>query len=277
MDFKWIAIVDLSSVLSGGCPTLALAWHGAGVWALVFGSLVQSGVRTALLLRDGWVRPIFAPRGMRRHLSFGGAVTASRVMWQLVYQADVLIAGRYLPSAAVGLYAVSVHVATLPMQKIMGIVNQVAFPAVASLQAELPRLRSGLLAASRLLTFASVGVSGGSPAWPRSSCACGRQWHDAIYPLQVICLVVPLRMLSAIFSTPTIGLGRAGLDLRNSVVNVVVLPSGVLHRRALGRERPRDLLGRGGARTLRDRVSADIARDRHHAARDRGFGLRRRS
>jgi len=41
----------------------------------------------------------------------------------------------------------------------------------------------------------------------------------------VICLVVPLRMLNAIFSTSTIGLGRAGVDLRNSVVNVVVLPA----------------------------------------------------
>src|SRR4029453_5868034 len=105
------------------------------------------------------------------------------------------------------------HVATLPMQKIMGVVNQVALPAVSRLQSDLPRLRARLVEASRLLTFASVGL-----LWGLSSVApefvrivMGSQWHDAIYPLRVICLVVPLRMLNAIFSTSTIGLGRAGV------------------------------------------------------------------
>ena len=226
MRFKWLAFVDLTSVVCAGFTTLVLAWNGAGVWALVIGSLVQSGVRTALLLRDGFVRPHFERAGMRRHLQFGGTVTLSRLIWQLVYQCDVLIAGRYLPHASIGLYSVSLHVATLPMQKIMGVVNQVALPAVSRLQTDLPRLRVRLLEASRLLTFASVGL-----LWGLSSVApefvrivMGSQWHDAIYPLRVICLVVPLRMLNAIFSTSTIGLGRAGVDLRNSVVNIVVLP-----------------------------------------------------
>jgi O-antigen/teichoic acid export membrane protein len=226
MRFKWLAFVDLTSVVSGGLTTLALAWYGAGVWALVVGSIVQSGVRTGLLLRDGFVRPRFERAGMRHHLQFGGIVTVGRVVWQLVYQCDVLIAGRYLPQAAVGLYSVSLHVATLPMQKIMGVINQVALPAVAKLQTELPRLRARLLEASRLLTFAGVGL-----LWGLSSVApefvrvvMGSQWHDAAYPLQVICLVVPLRMLNAIFSTSTIGIGRAAVDLRNSAVNVVVLP-----------------------------------------------------
>src|SRR6266513_1014194 len=223
MRFKWLALIDMASVVAGALCTLALAWRGAGVWALVLGSLVQSSVRTALLLRDGWVRPVFAGEGMRRHLGYGGAVAASRLLWQIVVQSDVLIAGRYLPSAAVGLYAVSVHVATMPMQKIMGIVNQVAFPTIARLQTELPRLRDGLLTASRLLTFVSVGA-----LWGLSSVApefvrvvLGSQWDAAVYPLQAICLIVPLRMLGAIFTTAVLGLGRGDLDLRNSATNVM--------------------------------------------------------
>jgi O-antigen/teichoic acid export membrane protein len=227
MGFRWLALVDVVSSVAGGLCALAFAWYGAGVWALVLGSLAQSSVRTAVLLRDGWVRPVFASEGMRRHLTFGGAVMAGRVLWIIVYQSDLLIAGRLLPNAAVGLYSVSLHVATLPMGKIMGIVNQVALPAVARLQTELPRLREGLLTASRLLTFASVGS-----LWGLSSVApefvgvvLGSRWEAAVYPVQVICLIVPMRMLNGIFSTATLGLGRAGLDLRNSVTNAVVLPS----------------------------------------------------
>jgi hypothetical protein len=53
----------------------------------------------------------------------------------------------------------------------------------------------------------------------------GDQWHDAIYPLRVICLVVPLRMLNAIFSTSTIGLGPRGRRPAQLLVNIVVLPA----------------------------------------------------
>lgn len=226
MRFRRLALVDLGSVLVGGLCTLALAWSGAGVWALVLGGLGQGAARAALLLRHGWVRPVFAVDGMRRHLRFGGTLAASRLLWQFVTQADVLIAGRFLPGAAVGLYAVSAHLATLPMQKIMGVVNQVAFPTVARLQADLQRLRDGLLAATRLLAFASVGA-----LWGLSSVApefvtvvLGSQWAAAIYPLQTICLIVPLRMLGSIFATAALGAGHSRLDLRNSLTSAVVLP-----------------------------------------------------
>jgi O-antigen/teichoic acid export membrane protein len=42
MRFKWLAAVDLTSVVCAAFTTLVLAWKGAGVWALVIGSLVQN-------------------------------------------------------------------------------------------------------------------------------------------------------------------------------------------------------------------------------------------
>lgn len=226
MGFRWLALIDLVSAVFGGLCTLALALHGAGVWALVLGSLAQGGLRTILLLRDGWIRPVFAGEGMKRHFSFGGAVTTSRILWLIIYQSDLMIAGRLLPNTAIGLYSVSLHVATLPMQKIMGIVNQVALPAVARLQDDLPRLRDGLLSACRLLSFASVGslwgLSSVAPEFVRV--VLGSQWEAAVYPMRIICLIVPVRMLNSVFSTTVLGLGRAGLDLRNNMTNAIVLP-----------------------------------------------------
>lgn len=226
MRFRRLAFVEVSSVLAGGLCTLALAWAGAGVWALVFGGLAQGAARAAQFLLDGWVRPVFAPKGMRQHLGFGGTLAVSRLLWQLVAQSDVLIAGRYLPSAAVGLYAVSAHLATLPMQKIMGVVNQVAFPTAARLQTDLSRLQQGLLSATRLLVFASTGA-----LWGLSSVApefvtvvLGDRWTAAVFPLQMICLVVPLRMLGSIFATAALGLGHSRLDLRNSATSAAILP-----------------------------------------------------
>ncbi len=226
MNFKWTASIDLSSNLGASLATLLLALHGAGVWALVLGSLAGATVRSALLLGSHPARPVFRFGGLRRHVAFGGALATSRVAWNLVNQADVLIAGRFLSTSAVGVYAVSLHLATMPMQRLMGIVNQVVFPAVARLQEDRPRLRERLLTGLRLLGFVSVPVMWGmSAVAPELVALClGPRWRDVVYPLQVVSLLIPFKMVSGVISTAIVGVGAATLDLRNTVVNLVVLP-----------------------------------------------------
>jgi O-antigen/teichoic acid export membrane protein len=164
---------------------------------------------------------------MKRFVEFGGTVALSRLAWQAVFQSDVLIAGRRLSPDAVGVYSVSLQLATLPMQKIMGVVNQVAFPAVARLQGEAERLRSRLIEAVQLLTVVGValmwGISAVAPEFV--SVFLGPKWAGAVLPLQIVALIVPIRMVNAVFSTAVIGVGKARLDLLNSLVCAVVLPA----------------------------------------------------
>jgi teichuronic acid exporter len=226
MNFRWLALVELLTVVIAGALTLGLAYFGYGVWALLISSLVSMAFRTAMLMSHEFVRPRFETAGLLKHFSFGGTVTASRLVWQLVYQSDLFVAGRVLAPAAVGFYSVSLHVATLPMQRIMGVINQVAFPAAARLQAEPERLRVRLLEATRILALFALpvlwGMSSVAPEFVRV--VMGNKWEPAIIPLQLICLVVPLRMLTAVYATAMTAIGLAIVDLRNAVTNVIVLP-----------------------------------------------------
>ncbi|MGQ0836551.1 MAG: lipopolysaccharide biosynthesis protein [Gammaproteobacteria bacterium] len=231
MEFKRLAGIELVATLTGAFTTLFLAWLGMGVWALVFGNLTGALLRTALYVAlGGFVWPSFNFRGIASHLRFGGAVTASRLLWQITYQADVLIAGRVLGREAVGLYSVSIHLAALPMTKAMSIVNQVAFPAVARLQDELPRLRQRLLDSFRMLALVAIpalwGISAVAPEFV--DVLLGPRWHPAITALQLVSLVAPLRMLAAILSTALTAVGRADLELRNTIVSAIVLPAAFL-------------------------------------------------
>jgi teichuronic acid exporter len=227
MRFKWLTTLDLVGALVTSAATLALAAIGAGVWALVFGTLAGGMVRTVLLVTQGTaVWPEFALRGMGRHLRFGGAVTLGRVFWQLAHQFDVIFAGRALNQDAVGLYAVVMQLASLPMQKAMAIVNQVAFPAISRLQDEMPRLRTRLFEAIRLLFFVTVPVLWGVSAVADEvvDLLLDERWAAARFPLQMASLIVPLRMLSAVLSTAVAGVGCADIDLRNSVITFIVFP-----------------------------------------------------
>jgi O-antigen/teichoic acid export membrane protein len=227
MRFKRLAGVDLGAGLVTSATTLGLALSGAGVWSLVVGNLAGSAARTCLLiLLEGYVRPAFAPAGIGKHIRFGGALSAGRLAWQLTYQADVLIAGRFLAEQAVGVYSVAVQLANLPLHKAMGILNQVAFPAIARMQDELPRMRARLLDAIRLLGFGSIpalwGIAAVAPEFV--IVVLGESWQEVTLPLQAVALVAPLRMTSSIFATAMSALGRADLELRNTLVSVVVFP-----------------------------------------------------
>lgn len=225
MRFKWLSLLDVLAAVVSSLATLLLALAGQGVWALVLGSLGGAALRTLLLLALGtWAWPQFALRGLGHHLRFGGAVTASRIVWQLAHQADIVVAGRTMSRDAVGLYAVVMQLATLPMQKTMSVLNQVAFPAMARLQDELPRLRARLIAAIRLLFFAAVpalwGIAGVAPEIVEL--LLDERWAGAVFPLQMASLAAPLRMLAAVLSTAIAAVGRADLDLRNSITTFVV-------------------------------------------------------
>jgi teichuronic acid exporter len=227
MKFKLIAGIDLATTLVSCLTTLLMALLGARVWALVIGNLAGAVLRTALYVGlAGFIRPSFGWTNMSRHVRFGGAVTLARLLWQLTYQADVLIAGRMLAAEAVGLYSVSMHLATLPMNKTMGMINQLAFPAVARLQLELPRMRERLLTSLRLLTLAGIpalwGISATAPEFV--DVALGDRWHPAITALQIVSFVAPLRLLAAVLATALAALGRPDLELRNTVVGAIVLP-----------------------------------------------------
>lgn len=226
-EFKRLAGVEVGWVFAASLSTLALAWFGAGVWALVIGSLVGALVRMLMLAARGIVWPSFRLAGVRKFLAVGGAVMFGRMSWQIVYQADVIIGARRLGVTDIGAYSVAQQLATLPMQRIMGVLNQVALPAVARLQDEKERLRRRLLEGTRLLAAISVPVLWGISAVAPELVAAvlGEKWATAVFPLQVISLVVPLRMISATYATAGLGIGRAALDFRNNLVTAAVLPA----------------------------------------------------
>jgi len=229
LDFRPLSIIALTGVLCGGLTTLALALWGYGVWALVIGSLITQLWNTvAVNVMSPFLKwPDFSLKGARSLLVFGGQVTGARALWFVHSQADVFIAGKLLGAELLGFYSVSIHLASLPVQRLSAVINQVAFPAFARSQDNPGGVSQYVLEATRALGFVAFPV-----LWGMSSIApeivavlLGPKWEAAVVPLQVIPIVMPLYLISIFLNTAFQGIGRGGVVFMNALTACLVMPA----------------------------------------------------
>jgi len=229
LDYRGPSLIELFAAIIASVTTLGLALSGMGVWALVSGSLVAALCRTVgLNLLSPFVTwPLFSFRGTRELLFYGGHVTAARIMWFFYSQADIIVAGRWLGKDLLGVYSVSMHLASLPARKVSAIVNQVSFPAFARIQHDRPRYASSFLLAVRSLSVVLFPV-----LWGLSSVApeivrvlLGDRWLSAIVPLQLLALIMPVHMFAPFMNTAAQGFGRADIAAKQVLVASLVMPA----------------------------------------------------
>lgn len=229
LKFKTRALIDLASNIAAGILTLVLAMSGYGVWSLVAGTMLSVSTKTiGLNLFAPHIRwPKLSFYGISPMLAFGGNVTAGRILWFFYSQADMFIAGKLLGKDALGFYSVAMHLASLPVQKISGVLNQVAFPAFSKIQNDPDFISSQVLKSVRILSFFSFPI-----LWGISSVApelvnlfLGGKWQQAILPLQILPAIMPLRMISNFLPAAVDAVGQPSVTVKNLVVASIVMPS----------------------------------------------------
>jgi PST family polysaccharide transporter len=143
MDFRTLAIAQLTSSVIPGLAAIYLALSGFGVW-----SIVAMYVLTAIVyVVTVWVlapwRPDFSLQlsAIKDLSKFGtnylGAIISN--YWTL--NCDNLLIGRYLGSAPLGIYSRSYAILLLPVTQIAGVITNVMFPALSAIQNDIERVR----------------------------------------------------------------------------------------------------------------------------------------
>ena len=228
LEYRKIAIVSFVSALFGSLTMLALAINDAKVWALVGGALA---IRVATLVGTHWARPFlhwprFAFKGFWSIFVFSGNVTLARILWYMYsFAAASLIIGKVLGAETLGVYGIALFLACLPMEKVSGSLNEVAFPAFSSIQNNPELAGAHFLKATRIISFIAVPIFFGiSSVGPEIiTIFLGERWVGAIVPMQIIALAVPLRMVRNIMMPALLGLGQAKVNLVNETIAVVLM------------------------------------------------------
>lgn len=232
LKFKQVSLGHMAAGVAGSVATLAAAWMDAGVWSLVAGALVAALVRTVawLVFLGRIVRP--GPLRMatiRPMVKVSGHVLATRFLWYWSGQADQLILGRLLHASALGLYNVAAQLAMLPAGKVMEAVNRVAFPILSRLQSDARNLQLTHRSGAALLALYGFGACWGLAAVASElvALALGDKWLQAAFPLTMLSLVAPLRMLCAFNNTVVTAIGAPQAATYEQLLACVLLPLAV--------------------------------------------------
>lgn len=232
MQFRGRAIADFSASIGGSLVTLVLAYQGHGVFALAWGVVSGATIRAVGLNIAGQFPglPVFRFSGCGSMFSFGRNVAATQFIWFLYSQADAFIVGKFLGKHDLGVYSVSMDLASLPASRASAILHQLAFPSLSKIQRDSgtigPYLMKGLRAVNILAFPVMWGISSVSPELVLA--LLGDKWLEAVLPLALLCLIMPLRVISPLLHAGLYAVGRADISFRISLVTACVMCSAFL-------------------------------------------------
>lgn len=194
-----IAQVEILSGMFSIPVVLSMAWAGYGVWALVAAFLGANLIQTATFFRMAMWRPgiRIEKRRLREVLNFSLATLGARICWSLYQQADTVVLGKIAGDATVGLYAMAKEIALLPVSKLASVVNQIAAPTLADLQADATKSREFFLRGLRLVAWVTFPLCIGLlvVADELVKVIFTEKWIAAVPLIQVLCVYASIRSL----------------------------------------------------------------------------------
>ena len=225
--FKLLTRISIVSSTIGGALGIALAYAGYGVWSLVVMTLSRAAVELALLWLWRTWRPSLEFRwaSFREMFAFGSRLLASGLINTLYTNTFNLVIGKFFSAEALGQFTQAQTFRNMPSQRLTDVVQRVSYPVLATLQHDVPRLKTAyrrMLRSTTLVT--SVLMLGlAAAAEPLVITLVGEKWRPAVVYLQLLCFSGMLYPLHAINLNMLQVQGRSDLSLKLSVIKTSML------------------------------------------------------
>lgn len=240
LDFKIVVARDLLSQFTGALIGIGMALGGLGVYSLVGAALGSSLTKTILLWSISRWRPQFWFSLSDIHAIWGYCynLTAFSFVNYFARTADNFLIGKFLGTAALGVYSVAYNLMLYPLQNVSSVIVRVLFPALSSIKSDQSRLKSSYLKVIRYIALLTFPMMFGLLAVSNTfvEVAFGSRWQELSPLLQVLALVGLVQSIVTTVGVVYTTLGTTALMFRIGTINagvtvlsfVVGIPFGVL-------------------------------------------------
>lgn len=192
LQFDRLAKVEVVGATLGMMVSLIAAWKGQGVFALIWGQLVNTSCQATLLASLGWAtwRPSleFKLNDLKDYLNFGLYQMGERSINYFSWNMDKLLIGKLLGSESLGFYNLAYQLMIRPISLMNPIITRVAFPVFSSIQNDDVKLKSGYLKVIKATSFLNLPIYIGmfAIAKPLIIFLLGSEWVPTIGVFKIL-------------------------------------------------------------------------------------------
>jgi len=225
LNFRGQMKATVPASIISGITAVVLAYIGWGVWALIVQMLISAFLVTAFLWSMKLWRPTltFSRKSLNDMFGFGSKLFLSGVLDTVFINIYVVVIAKLFSTTVAGHYFFAEKIKTLVINQFVRSISTVTYPALATIQDDNMRLKTGyrkIIQITTFLLFPAMALMA-ALAEPLFQVLLSNQWLPAVPYLQLMCIAGLLYPLHAINLNILKVKGRSDLFLYLEIVKKV--------------------------------------------------------
>lgn len=226
LKYPLLTKANLTSSITSGAVGISLAFYGAGIWSLVFQTLVMSIVYNIILWSTSEWRPslTFSWKALKQLWGFGFRMFLSGLLEAIFSRLDYLIIGKLFSPATLGFFqrakSLDLMIITYASSSLMSIL----FPVLSKIKNDLPRFQTVILKSLGVISFITFLLSGGLyvTADELITMLFGSKWETSIYYFKILALSGFAYPISALLVNVLSSRGNSKAFLRLEIYKKII-------------------------------------------------------
>lgn len=226
LQFKQKSIISVTVNIIVGIATIIMAFMGYGVWALIYPNFLSPVLYFFLFRKyQHWFPKLqFSWKIWKEHFAFGSNLLLSSLLDTTFNNIYPLVIGKYFSASTLGYYTKAAGYAKFPATTVQGVMGQVTFPILCSIQENDNRLREAyrrLIKASSFIVFPML-IGLAALAKPFIIVLITDKWATSIPYLQILCFALMWYPVHALNLNLLKVKGRSDLFLRLEIIKKIM-------------------------------------------------------
>lgn len=232
LRFREFSVLNAMATLIAAVVAVAMAALGCGYWSLVVPSIAMRCIVALGCMRIArWIpRLRFSWKALKEISSFSLTLFTARILYYAVFNGRNLIVGKYLSPPVFGQFYFALNRSQQPMSMVRSLYHNVAYSAFSRLQGDRRRLLLRYYEAARLTSFSMfpIAILMTSLADLIIPVVFGSQWHQAIFPFQMLSVLAVVSVFGSIPGMLIQVIGKPEIALYSNLVKAPVLLVGLM-------------------------------------------------
>jgi O-antigen/teichoic acid export membrane protein len=226
IDFKTQTKATLISAVVSGIIGIYFAYHGYGVWALVYQFLSNSIVNVIVLwaFSKWYPKWVYSWKSFKELFGFGSKLMIGGLLDTLYRNIYQLVIGKAFSAESLGNYTNAHKFSDLPSSNLTTVLQRVTYPILCTIQDDDERLALAYRKFLRLSAFVIFPLMCGLAAvsFPLIDLVLGEKWHYAAILLVPLCFQMMWYPIHSLNLNLLQVKGRSDLFLRLEIIKKII-------------------------------------------------------